>query len=136
MKKSKGISLVLSPVLGAMMLTACGDEPAARDVYQSKDECAKDWGGDLCDQMNDSDAEQYRSSHGHSGGYYFWGPMYYGSNRSVMYQGRTVTPAGRSSTLAAYSVTSRSSSASRTGKSSPVTTGGFGGRSGSSSSSS
>ena len=137
MKKSKGISLVLSPFLGAMLLTACGEEPSARDVYQSKDECAKDWSSDLCEQMNEDDERDYSSTHGHHGGHYFWGPMYYGRNRSVVYQGRTITPAGKSSTLAAYSITSRSSASSRTGKSSPgsVSTGGFGGRTGSTSSS-
>lgn len=130
MKKSKRITLMLSPVLGALLLTACGEEPSSRDVYQNQDECSKDWTSDLCEPMNEEDAREYRSSHGGAVVYpYYWGPRYYGNSRSVVYQGRTITPSGRSTTLAPYSITSRSSSSSRGGKSSPVSTGGFGGRS-------
>lgn len=133
MKKSKKITLILSPILSALLLGACGgeSEQATRDVYQSTDECAKDWESALCERMADQDEQQYHSS---SGTHYpvFWGPMYYPHDRSVIYKGRTITPSGRSSTLPPYTISSRSSSASRTGVSSPrsgsISTGGFGSR--------
>lgn len=139
-KKSNGITLVLSPLLGTMLFCSGGEEASARDVYKSQDECAKDWTSDLCEQMNEEDEKVYAGDTGGGDGggggvHYFWGPRYYGSNRSVSYQGRTITPAGKSTSLSSYSISSRSSSSSRGGKSSPssTTTGGFGSRSGSTS---
>ncbi|CAN5397465.1 hypothetical protein BH10ACI2_BH10ACI2_02050 [soil metagenome] len=132
MKKTKKINLLLGPVPTALLVSGCGNsesEAATRDVYQNQDECAKDWDSALCERMADQDEKQYQSSYGT---HYpvFWGPMYYPHDRTVVYQGRTISPTSRSSTLPAYTISSRSSSASRTGASSPrsssITTGGFG----------
>ena len=127
MKKSKLIVLSLAPIFSALLAGCGSEEPKNRDVYASKEECVKDWNdGDLCDQMDGSDDRDYNG--GTARGYY-WGPPYYGSTRSVSYRGNTITPTKTSSTLRPFSVTSRSSSASRTSSSSPVNYGGFGGRS-------
>lgn len=132
MKKTKKISLLLSPILSVILLTACGETPTERDVYQSQDECAKDWGSELCERMNDSDERDYHQHHGVMYPVY-WGPGYYNGHRSVMYQGREITPTTRNTTLKTFAVSSRSSSASRTSAASPrsVSSGGFGGKSGS-----
>lgn len=130
MNTKKKIALILAPIISVSALSGCGgDEPMSRDVYQSQEECLRDWNdGDLCQQMPDDD--DYRRTHGVMYPV-FWGPTYYPSDRTVMYKGRTISPVGKSSTMNGYSVTSRSSSASRTSASSPrsVSTGGFGGRS-------
>lgn len=135
MKKTKSITLLLSPVLSTMLLAACGgssSSPMDRDVYASREDCLKDWNAEeLCQRMNDQDERQYQSSHGITHPV-FWGPHYYGSDRTVTYQGRTISPTTRSSTMESYHITSSSSSASRTSASSPrstsysSTTGGFG----------
>lgn len=131
MKKSKTISLLLSPILSAILLTSCGDsEPIQRDAYKSMDECLKDWNTqELCGRMEEQDEREYHSHHG-VGYPIFWGPGYYGRDRTVIYQGRTISPTTRSSSIPGYTVSSRSSSASRTGASSPRSTssGGFGSR--------
>jgi hypothetical protein len=135
MKKSKSIILVIAPVLGAIL--ACGggggsDESTTRDVYQNKEDCAKDWGDDeLCEQMNDGDSDDYKRN----GGVYvsrpFWGPQYYPSDRTVMYKGKTISPTGKNTSMKPYIVTSRSSSTSKSSVSSPRSSspsyGGFGG---------
>ena len=134
MKKSKLIVLSLAPIFSALLAGCGSEESKSRDVYASKEECVQDWNqSDLCEQMDASDDRDY--SGGTTRGY-FWGPPYYGGSRSVSYRGNTITPTRTSSTLHPFSVTSRSSSASRTSSSSPVNYGGFGGRSSSSSSSS
>jgi hypothetical protein len=141
MKKSKAITLLLAPILSTLLLSACGgEENSSRDVYQSREDCLKDWSdGDLCEEMNDNDSNEYRNN----GGVYvgsgrpFWGPRYYPSDRSVSYKGRTIAPTTRSTSMSPFSVTSRSSSASRGGASSPsrsTSYSGFGSRSSSSSS--
>ena len=132
MKKSKRITLFVAPMLGSVLFGACGDadpdEPATRDVYQSREECLNDWNdGELCTQMNDEERDYYERDSGHRHGVFFWGPLYYASSRSVMYKGKTYTPASKSSALKPFSVTSRAPSSSRTGVSSPR--GGFGGKS-------
>jgi uncharacterized protein YgiB involved in biofilm formation len=131
MSTIKTIALSLVPLLGATVLTGCGEEPMTRDVYNSREECMQDWNdGELCTQMPDDD--DYRRSHGvhHP---IFWGPTYYHGDRKVSYKGQTVSPVRQSSSRPAYSITSRSPSYSRSGVSSParsVSSGGFGGRSG------
>lgn len=131
MRKSKTITLLLSPILSAILLTSCGEsesEPIQRDAYQSMEECLKDWNTqELCGRMEDQDEREYHSNHG-VGYPIFWGPGYYGSSRSVHYQGRDISPMTRSSSIPPYATSSRSSSASRTGVSTPRSTsmGGFG----------
>ena len=142
MKKSKAITLLIAPILSTLLFSACGgggDEDSARDVYQSREDCLKDWSdGELCEEMNDSDSDEYRRSGVYvGGGRPIWGPRYYPGDRSVSYKGRTIAPTTRSTTLTPFSVTSRSSSASRGGSSSPsrsTSYSGFGSRSSSSSS--
>ena len=139
MKKSKSIMLLIAPVLSTLLFNACGGNESAsttRDVYQSKEDCLKDWGDqELCEQMNDEDDREYRSSGGvFVAGRPFYGPTYYPGDRAVMYKGRTISPAGTSTSLKPYSVTSRSSASSRSSsvsspRSSSTSYGGFGGRS-------
>lgn len=143
MKKSKGITLLIAPILSTVLLNACdSNESTSRDVYQTKEECVKDWGDqDLCEEMNDNDSNDYRKNGGVFVSRPIWGPPYYPSQRSVSYKGRTFAPTTKSSSMPPYIVTSRSSSTSRSSVSSPTrssstTYGGFGSRSGGSSSSS
>ena len=133
MRKSKQILLAIAPLLA---LSACDDAPeqdTERDVYNSRDECLQDWGDDeLCKPMGDDDREEYRRSGGVIvvGHPYYWGPNYYPGDRTVVYNGRTISPSRKSSTMKTFPVTSTSSASSRTSSSSPRTThGGFGGRS-------
>ena len=144
MKKSKSIMLFIAPVLSTILFNACGGSSSSsttRDVYQNKEDCAKDWGEqDLCEQMNDEDDREYRSGGVIYAGRPFYGPPYYPGDRSVTYKGRTVSATSSSTTMKPYSVTSRSSSSSRSSSvssprsSSSTSSGGFGGRSTSSSS--
>ncbi|HRH42214.1 MAG TPA: hypothetical protein PKY82_11360 [Pyrinomonadaceae bacterium] len=143
MKKSKGITLLIAPILSTVLLNACdSNESTSRDVYQTKEECVKDWGDqDLCEEMNDNDSNDYRKNGGVFISRPIWGPPYYPNQRSVSYKGRTFAPTTKSSSMPPYIVTSRSSSTSRSSVSSPTrssstTYGGFGSRSGGSSSSS
>lgn len=146
MKKSKSIMLLIAPVLSTLLFNACGggtsESASSRDVYQSKEDCAKDWGEqELCEQMNDEDDREYRSGGGvFVGGRPFYGPRYYPGDRTIMYKGRTISPTGTSTSLKPYSVTSRSSASSRSSslsspRSSSTSYGGFGSRSSGSSSS-
>ena len=141
MKKSKSIVLIITPVLSTLLFNACGRsssyESATRDVYQNIEECTRDWGeAELCEQMDDNDSNEYRSSGGVYVGRPFYGPRYYPSDRAVMYKGRTIAPTGKSTTLKNYTVTSRSTTSSRSSVSSPRSSsssssyGGFGGRTG------
>jgi hypothetical protein len=143
MKKSKNIMLLIAPVLSTLLFNACGGESPSttRDVYQSKEDCLKDWGDqELCEPMNDEDDREYRNSGGVIyAGRPFYGPGYYPGDRNVMYKGRTISPTGSSTSMKPYSVTSRSSTASKSSSvSSPRSSGtsfsGFGGRSSGSSS--
>lgn len=135
MKKSKKVSLVLTPILSAVMLVGCGGgEDEARDVYASVDDCLKDWNEpELCERMDSDSENEYRRSH--SGVMYpmFWGPRYYPSDRAVLYKGREIAPRGRSSSLTPAKITPGSPSYSKSSASSPrsSTRGGFGGKSGS-----
>jgi hypothetical protein len=121
---------MIVPILSTLLVSSCDDPPdQSRDVYQSQQECLADWNeGGLCEQMNDDDASQYANG---PHGVYYYGPRYYPSDRTVIYRERVIAPAGRSTTLRPMIITSRSSSASRGGVSSPrsTSTGGFGGRS-------
>jgi hypothetical protein len=135
MKKSKSIMLLIAPVLSTLLFNACGGSESAtsRDVYESREDCLKDWGDDeLCEEMNDQDSDDYRRSGGvFVAGRPFWGPQYYPSDRTVIYKGRTISPPGKNTALKPYLVTTRSSSTSKSSVSSPRSTsyGGFGGRS-------
>ena len=74
-KRSAQITLVL---LGAAALSACDDEPERRDLYASKQDCVKDWGDETkCESAPDGASKTTRS---HTGGGYFWGPLYSGSS--------------------------------------------------------
>ncbi len=144
MKKSKSIMLLIAPVLSTLLFNACGgsggEAASSRDVYQSKEDCLKDWGDqELCESMNDEDDREYRSGGGVFIGRPFYGPRYYAGDRSVMYKGKAIAPTGTSTSLKPYSVTSRSSASSRSSsvsspRSSSSSYGGFGGRSSGSSS--
>lgn len=138
MKKSKKIVLLIAPILSTVLFNACGGSGSSttRDVYQSKEDCAKDWGEqELCEQMNDEDDREYRSGGGVIyAGRPFYGPTYYPGDRTVNYKGRTISATGTSTTMKPYSVTSRSSASSRSSsvsspRSSSTSYGGFGGRS-------
>jgi len=121
MKKSKKVTLVLAPILSAVMLVGCGGgEDEARDVYASVDDCLKDWNeAELCEKMDPDSENEYRRSH--SGVIYpmFWGPRYYPSDRAVVYKGRDITPKGRSSSLTPAKITARPPSYSKSEPSSP-----------------
>ena len=131
MKKSNSITLVIVPLIGAVLACTCGGggESTTRDVYQNKDDCLKDWNeAELCEQMNDDDDREYRSGGGVYTSRPFYGPVYYPSDRAIVYKGKTIAPTGKSTTMKSYTVTSRSSSSSRSSTlSSPRS--GFGGRS-------
>jgi len=137
MKKSKSIMLIIAPVLGTILACGGGNEPSTtRDVYQSKEDCAKDWGEqELCEQMNDEDDREYRRTGGVIvAGRPFYGPAHYPGDRTVMYKGKTISPTGKSTSMQPYSVTSRSPSTSRSSsvsspRSSSTSYGGFGSRS-------
>ena len=143
MKKSKSIMLLIAPVLSTLLFNACGGNESAsatRDVYQSKEDCLKDWGDqELCEPMNDEDDREYRSGGVIYAGRPFYGPTYYRGDRAVMYKGNTISPTGTSTSMKPYSVTSRSSASSRSSsisspRSSSTSYGGFGSRSSGSSS--
>jgi hypothetical protein len=133
MKKSKSVLLIIAPILGTVL--ACGgggDSSTTRDVYQSREDCTKDWGeAELCEEMNDTDSDDYKRSGGVYTSRPFWGPQYYPSDRTVMYKGKTISPPGKSTSMRPFIVTSRSSSTSRSSVSSPRSSsssyGGFGG---------
>ena len=132
MKKSNSITLVIVPIIGTVIACSCGGsgESTTRDVYQSREDCLKDWNeAELCEEMNDDDDREYRRT---SGGSYssrpFYGPVYYPSDRAIVYKGRTIAPTSRSTSMKSYTITSRSSTSSRSSSvSSPRS--GFGGRS-------
>jgi hypothetical protein len=145
MKKSKSIMLLIAPILSTLLFNACGggsggSEESSRDVYQSREDCVKDWGEEeLCEQMNEDDDREYRGGGGVVFvGRPFWGPRYYPGDRTVLYKGRTISATGKSTSMKPFVVTSRSSSYSRSSTSSPRSTsyGGFGSRSSGGSSSS
>lgn len=138
MKKSKNIMLLIAPVLSTLLFNACGgsnSDSTARDVYQTREDCAKDWGEqELCEEMNDDDDREYRSSGVIYAGRPFYGPSYYRGDRTINYKGRTISATGNSTPMKPYSVTSRSSSSSRSSsisspRSSSTSYGGFGGKS-------
>ncbi len=134
MKKSKRIILAIAPLLTSALACGGGEEPQVRDVYKTKEECIKDWSeGDLCEQMGESDERTYHG--GHHG--YYWGPVYYRGNRSVSYNGRTISGSSNGGALKPYTISSSSSTSARSSKSSPsrTTYGGFTGSRGSSPSS-
>jgi hypothetical protein len=139
MENKKKAVLMLTPLLAATVITGCGDaEQTKRDVYSSQEECIKDWGdAEMCTRPPKEDEDEY---YRHNHGVYhpiFWGPTYYGSDRTVVYKGQTISPTTRNSSMAPYGITSRSSSSAGVSAGSPRggsfsrggTTGGFGGRS-------
>src|SRR3954468_10959341 len=78
-KRSGRVTLVL---LGAAALAACGDNPdEKRDVYASKQDCVADWGDEKkCEAAPAATGSSTGRSH--TGGGYFWGPIYSGAMRS------------------------------------------------------
>lgn len=137
MKKSKSVILIITPILSTVLFNACGSrssyssyESTTRDVYQSRDECLKDWGdGELCQEMDDNDSNEYRRTGGVYAGRPFYGPQYYPSDRSVIYKGKTVSPTTKSTSLKSFTSSSSSRSSVSTPRSSSSSYGGFGGRS-------
>lgn len=137
MKKSKNIILVATPVLSTVLFNACGgtrtpsytpppptttsstpfpvSSPAqladTRDVYQNQADCVKDWGdASLCQQMNDTDDDDYKKKHKlKTGGKHFYGPGYKPGSRTIIYQGKNITPSGTTSKLPAFTSTLPSS---------------------------
>ena len=123
MKKSKNIVLIVTPVLSAALLNACGGNsrqpyplantapiatpnplstvPAqtaqTRDVYNSLDDCVRDWlDKEVCEQMSEDDDLYYRKLHKTSRkGRYFYGPGYSSGNRIFVYKGKTLSPTGK-----------------------------------------
>ncbi len=126
MKKSKNIVLIVTPVLSAALLNACGSSrqpyplantttPAStpnpvstapaqtaqtRDVYNNLDECVKDWlDKELCEQMSEDDDRDYRTRYRTTRtGRFFYGPRYSSSDRIIVYKGKTITPTGKVTT--------------------------------------
>lgn len=112
-KRSAHITLVL---FGAAALSACDHQSERRDVYASKQDCVHDWGDEKkCETAPDSAAPAGRT---HSGGGFFWGPLYSGGNRYG---------SGSSSALSASRSGSRAiGSSSSSSSSSSISRGGFG----------
>lgn len=133
MKKSKSIVLIIAPVLSTLLFNACSgnDSSTMRDVYAGREDCTRDWGDDeLCEEMNDDDSNEYRRGGGMIvAGRPFWGPQYYPNDRTVIYKGKTISPPGKNTSMKPFVVTSRTSTTSRGGASSPRSSnyGGFGG---------
>lgn len=101
MRKHKQITAALCIV----SLLGCGAEKSVqRDVYQSKDDCLKDWQyQELCEE------DQHSSSGGSggssSGGRRYYGPAYYEDDREVQLKtGERVKPSTNSSSGAPVSV--------------------------------
>jgi uncharacterized protein YgiB involved in biofilm formation len=81
-----------------------------RDVYNTLEDCVADWGDtELCQQEMKAareHAEKMAAAQAHSGGgtvvpMIFWGPTYYGSERSVTHNGVTRTPTTSTATRTA-----------------------------------
>ena len=68
-KSSLQITLVL---IGAMAVAGCGKEEGKRHVYQSKEDCLKDWGNDekSCEEAKEG------TPHYRSGSHFYYGPWY------------------------------------------------------------
>ena len=66
-RRSARISLV---ILGAVALAACGDDAERRDLYTSKQDCAKDWGDETKCEAAPGHATGGRT------GMHYWGPAY------------------------------------------------------------
>jgi len=125
MKKSKNIVLIVTPVLSAALLNACGGstQPAplvstpttntpnpistvpaqtaqTRDVYNNLNDCLKDWvDKELCEQMNEDDDKDYKKRYKTGGkSRYFYGPGYSSVDRIIVYKGKTITPTGKVTT--------------------------------------
>ena len=75
-KRSCRITLVL---LGAAALAACANHDEKRDVYASKQDCIKDWGDETKCETAPAHAGN-STGRTHSGGGFFWGPIYSGSS--------------------------------------------------------
>lgn len=75
-KRSARITLVL---LGAAALGACVNHDEKRDVYASKQDCVKDWGDETKCETAPAHAGN-STGRPHSGGGFFWGPIYSGSS--------------------------------------------------------
>ncbi len=133
-RRSRTVALLLVPTL----ITACGDmkEAQQRDVYTKFEDCMADWGQqELCVQLGQADAAQFaEDTTGVQGGgsasntLLFWGPHYYPSDRSVVYNNRTITPSRNSAMSRPFRVSERSSPSAKTSASKPstVSRGGFG----------
>ena len=111
-KRSSRITLVL---IGAAALAACGDNtPEHRDVYASKQDCVQDWGDEKkCEAAPASAGSSTGRSH--TGGGYFWGPLYSGSGMRT----------GSSTTSPSSSIGSARTGSRAIGSSS-ISRGGFG----------
>ncbi|HYC48912.1 MAG TPA: hypothetical protein VED01_25830 [Burkholderiales bacterium] len=88
------LTLVL---IGTAALQGCGrdEQTATRDVYKSRQDCLRDWGGDpqKCEQQ---------TSGPHAG--YFLGPLMYGAGRSGFSSGGAMPPRKGSSAIGSTTV--------------------------------
>jgi uncharacterized protein YgiB involved in biofilm formation len=116
-RRSSRITLVL---IGTAALVACSDStPQHRDVYASKQDCVQDWGDEnKCDAAPASAGTGTGRSH--TGGGYFWGPIYSGLSH------RNGTSAITSSSIGSGSGSRASGNGSRAIGSSSISRGGFG----------
>lgn len=150
MKKSKNIVLIVTPVLSAALLNACGGSsqprtfvdtttapPAStpnpiappvqaaqtRDVYNNLNDCVKDWlDKELCEQMSEDDDKDYRTRYKTGGkGRYFYGPKYSSTDRLIVYKGKTITPTGKVATKMPTFTSSAPSSKTTTGTTASTT---------------
>lgn len=135
MRKEKPLPTMALVVAVAATVGACSDQkPAQRDAYRSIGDCLADWKDyKLCKDMTEDERQQANRSGG-AGGFFYWGPHYYGT-RSVFSGGSNYVPStNRSQSTATYSTskpTASPSFAPRTPSASPVSStptsrGGFG----------
>jgi uncharacterized protein YgiB involved in biofilm formation len=94
-KRSAQITLVL---LGTAALAACDDQSERRDLYASKQDCVQDWGDETkCEPAPNASTTTGRS---HTGGGYFWGPLYSGNSYRSSGAGNGALGAARSGSRA------------------------------------
>ncbi len=124
-RSTSTVSLLLVPTL--LVFSGCSYDPSEgeaqqRDVYTRFEDCVADWGKpELCQQIAQAEAQKFAQSTGVSGGgnsIIYWGPLYYGGERSVMHNGQTYRPVSNRAMSKPFNITSTSSN---TAKLSPAT---------------
>jgi hypothetical protein len=77
LRKSPRVGLVL---IGSLAMTACNETAMQRDIYSSREECARDWGDKPanCEPMRDA----------HTGFWHYYSPGYaIGSRPGYVHEG-------------------------------------------------